>query len=252
MSTPTAHPNAPHATPPAAPRAAVDCPPLSMEDRTRLIRTVFESHYERVFYFLSRRVSAEQAEDLAQEVFFRLLKHSRLETVDITASYLFKIADNLVKNTYRRDWRRRVLVEELQETERVRALDRPSEAPIEILDRRALEEVMSGLTANEQSAITLIVCQGLSYEAASMALGVSVTTINNWKHRGVRKLKEQAGRLERFSDGSTGNTRSADGSRAAPSFDPDRGGTEQAAGSSPACSAASRRRVPTDRFGRAS
>lgn len=176
--------------------STLEVAPLSSEERRRLIRSAFETHYERVFFFLSRRVSAEQAEDLAQEVFFRLLKHSRLETIEITVSYLFKIADNLVKNTYKRDSRRRELAEQLQETERVRQLDSDNHDPSGFLDRDTLLEVMKELTANERSAITLIVCQGLSYESASMALGVSVTTINNWKHRGVRKLKQHAEQQE--------------------------------------------------------
>ena len=203
--------------------------PLSSETRRRLIRSVFELHYERVFFFLSRRVSAEQAEDLAQEVFFRLLKHSRLETIDITASYLFKIADNLVKNTYKRDSRRRELAAQLQETERVRQLESDDSDSSGFLDRDALLEVMKELTANERSAITLIVCQGLSYEAASMTLGVSVTTINNWKHRGVRKLKQHAEQLE-CQDANKGGCR-----RSASRCDFDGSRFEQIEGSIAAC-----------------
>ena len=83
--------------------------------RSAFVRDLFEAHYERVFCFLSRRVSAEHAEDLAQEVFFRLLKHRSLETVQVSRSYLFKIAENLVKNSVRRDARRRELASHLRE-----------------------------------------------------------------------------------------------------------------------------------------
>ncbi|MFM7133611.1 MAG: sigma factor-like helix-turn-helix DNA-binding protein, partial [Planctomycetota bacterium] len=45
------------------------------------------------------------------------------------------------------------------------------------------------LEKDEQDAIRMIVCEGKSYQHAAEALGVSVTTINNWKHRGIVKLR---------------------------------------------------------------
>ena len=38
----------------------------------------------------------------------------------------------------------------------------------------------------------MIVCEGLSYEDAAASLGVRVSTINNWKYRGIQKLKQAA------------------------------------------------------------
>ena len=160
--------------------------------RSAFVRDLFEAHYERVFCFLSRRVSAEHAEDLAQEVFFRLLKHRSLETVQVSRSYLFKIAENLVKNSVRRDARRRELASHLRELIHARDHGNSGGSKSVVIDAGSLDNALSVLTANERSAITLIVCRGLSYEAASLALGVSVTTINNWKHRGVKKLRECA------------------------------------------------------------
>ena len=216
-----AHPTVPPTLEPA---------PLSVGDRRRLIRSVFEEHYERVYFFLVRRIPTEQAEDLVQEVFFRLLKHRKLETIEITASYLFKIAENLIKNNYKRDSRRRELAGELHETERVRHLDAGLTDSDFVLDRAILDQVMAELTANERAAITLIVCQGLSYEAASMALGVNVTTINNWKHRGVQKLKRQVQeRSSCVADASGCNQTSPDSA-------PHRGGSKQTSrASTPRC-----------------
>jgi DNA-directed RNA polymerase specialized sigma24 family protein len=50
--------------------------------------------------------------------------------------------------------------------------------------------VLCRLTPSEQSAIRLIVCEGLDYQAAARSLGVPVSTINNWKHRALAKLKQ--------------------------------------------------------------
>ena len=38
----------------------------------------------------------------------------------------------------------------------------------------------------------MIVWEGKSYDHAAQSLEVSVTTINNWKHRGLAKLRKFA------------------------------------------------------------
>ena len=158
--------------------------------RARMVRDLFDAHYERVYCFLRRSVSAERAEDLAQEVFFRLLKHRHLERITVSSSYLIKIAENLVKNGYRRDVRLREVTENLRSKMRERSRPEPKSGGELVIDSRKLEGALRKLTPNERSAITLIVCRGLSYQSASLALGVSITTINNWKHRGISKLKD--------------------------------------------------------------
>ena len=158
--------------------------------REDFIRDLFEMHYERVYFFIAKRVSSDRAEDFAQDVFIRLLKHGNLERVEVTVSYLFKIADNLIKSSYGRDSRRRQLARNLRETVRVRSLEDSSQDVFGLLESDDIHEALTTLTQNERSAITLIVCQGLSYESAAVALGVSTTTLNNWKHRGVKKLRE--------------------------------------------------------------
>ena len=217
--------------------------------RARFVRDLFEAHYERVYCFLSRRIGAEQAEDLAQEVFFRLLKHRSLETVEVSRSYLFKIADNLVKNSARRDSRRKALAIRLREVIQSRDHGNSGGSRGVVLEAGSLDNAMSVLTANERSAITLIVCRGLSYEAASIALGVSVTTINNWKHRGVKKLREHT-QADARRESQTGESGTSGESRAGSSEHPAGSRHEQAPGTSEARSATEGGRHARLRFGR--
>ncbi|MBT5382261.1 MAG: RNA polymerase sigma factor, partial [Phycisphaerae bacterium] len=39
-------------------------------------------------------------------------------------------------------------------------------------------------------AVRLVVCNGLSYQEAAESLGVPVSTVNNWKYRGLQRLKD--------------------------------------------------------------
>lgn len=169
------------------------------EGRARRVRELFDLHHHRVVVFLRRLTSAEQAEDLAQEVFFRLLQVRNLESREISVGYLFRIGENLVRKRYHRDQRHRRASEELRyRCEPIFGEKAEDHEPVagvigtgEMTFARsgALRQAMGLLTNNEQAAIRLIICRGLSYDQAAKSLGVNVSTINNWKHRGVKKLR---------------------------------------------------------------
>ena len=167
--------------------------------RGRKVRELFDRYHHRVEMFLHRLTTGEQAEDIAQEVFFRLLKVRNLERREISVGYLFRIGENLVRKRYHRDQRHRKATEELKHRcEAIPGTDlgdfgaiAGSVASSEMtpMPCEELHLAMVHLTDNEQAAIRLIICRGLSYEQAARSLGVNVSTINNWKHRGVNKLR---------------------------------------------------------------
>lgn len=161
------------------------------EVRASLVLELFDLYYERVYAFLRKSTTSDVAEDLAQEVFVRLLQHPELERLTISISYLLKIAHNLLKRRYQRANRLRELLEE-----RAHANEEAAGAPTRVrpepnpLSSDVLETALGLLGRDEQDAIRLIVCEGKSYQHAAESLGVSVTTINNWKHRGIVKLRK--------------------------------------------------------------
>lgn len=169
-------------------------------DRADHIKQLFEDHYERIFIFARNSVSSEQAEDIAQEVFFRLLHHQNLEKITVTVSYLFKIADNLIKRRYRRSQLfDRYLEKESQRHDMVRGAKAASRD--QGLDPIDLTAEIDRLSPEENEAIRLIICQGLSYEHAATSLGVPVSTVNNWKYRALQKIKlSYETRAERVGD----------------------------------------------------
>lgn len=169
-------------------------------DRATLVLDLFDQYYERVYAFLRKSTTPDVAEDLSQEVFVRLLQHPELERLTISISYLLKIAHNLLRRRYARAARLRELLEERvmmdggDECSRARARARSDAgAGGADLGSDVLETALGLLGRDEQDAVRLIVCEGKSYQHAAEALGVSVTTINNWKHRGIVKLRKLVG-----------------------------------------------------------
>ena len=59
-----------------------------------------------------------------------------------------------------------------------------------VADLSSVERSFARLTDDERDALRMIVCEGRSYAEAARSLGASVTAINNWKHRGLRKLRK--------------------------------------------------------------
>jgi hypothetical protein len=176
--------------------------------RSRIVGEMYKSSYHRVFAFARRLVCDEEAEEIAHETFVRLLRVRNLERMSLSVAYLLRIAENLVRRRHGRAQRYRVVLE--RSGRMVPGIEMPDERPVVAGAREAewsvgcthnrasesqrwdadrLDSVLRQLTPAEQSAIRLIVCEGLDYQAAARSLGVPVSTINNWKHRAITKLK---------------------------------------------------------------
>ena len=154
-----------------------------------MVLELFDAYYERVFAFARKSAGPAVAEDVTQEVFVRLLQHPRLEELTISISYLLKIAHNLLRRRHTRSTRlREILDDEIRprELRRTSEFETPRSSRF---DDSSLDRAMERLSSDEQDAIRMIVCEGRSYTHAAQSMGVSVTTINNWKHRGLKKLR---------------------------------------------------------------
>jgi RNA polymerase sigma factor (sigma-70 family) len=154
--------------------------------RGKLVLRLFEDYYERVYWFARRSVEPSSAEDVAQEVFVRLLHVPDLESKTISVSYLLKMADNLLKRRHRRHRQ----FEEYAGAEGPGRADACYESELDEPEAKFATVGFERLTDGERDAVRFIVCEGLSYDAAARALDVRTSTVNNWKFRGMQKLKD--------------------------------------------------------------
>jgi RNA polymerase sigma factor (sigma-70 family) len=209
-----------HHLEPHSPRP--DSPPAA---RILMVKSLYEAHHSKVNGFLCRLIGAERAADVTQEVFFRVLRVKNLERRVVTVSYLYRVGENLVRKGYHRDRRSREVMEDLQRSRKTNEAPESkvpaSETQQGFIRAGDLGSAMKSLNEHERSAINLIVCRGLSHEQAARSLGVNASTINNWKHRGVKKLQEHL-RIHEWLDGErtvehesghcrSGNSRRSDG-----------------------------------------
>lgn len=157
-----------------------------------IVQDLFETCFDRVYGFVRKTADPETAEEVTQDVFARLLFVQDFESKEISVSYLIKIADNLLKRRYRRQERWMKVGEDLGRDFSLDQGAKTARQNSEVDDSR-VTAAMDRLSQDERAAVRLIVCEGLSYEDAARSLGVEVSTINNWKHRGIQKLKQHVG-----------------------------------------------------------
>lgn len=160
-----------------------------------IVTELTRKYYHRVYCFARQLTDPHTAEDVAQEVFHRLMRIEDLDQRTISVSYLIKVAHNLIKGDHRRKRRFTAAEPDLCEVSQRRA--RAVERPEDVIPRIAATDLDAAdaqgkLTPNERLAISLTVCQGLSLKQASESLGVRVSTVTNWKYRGLRKLGNNA------------------------------------------------------------
>lgn len=172
--------------------------------RARIVARLYERDYPRVHRFCRKLAREEVAEEVAHEAFVRLLRVRKLERMVVGTAYLLRIAENLLRRRHERAQRYRTVLDGYGMVVPIRtgtAGSTEAESPTVgrmrsqrvVPDAGELHAAMCALTHEEQTAIRLIVCQGLDYQAAARSLGVPVSTINNWKHRGLAKLKNLIG-----------------------------------------------------------
>lgn len=143
--------------------------------------------------FLARRHHGAGADldDLAQEVFLRLLRYDRAEFVDQPRGYLFKIAANVAHDWANRpaerfahdpDW----LDDLLTESEPDRDLEAEERS-------RCVQAALLRLPPRCREVLRLHFGDGLKYEAIAAALGLTPRIVKREIVRGYAALREQLG-----------------------------------------------------------
>jgi len=165
---------------------------MDSNPRVRVLLDLFDQHYESVARFARRSVDHSTADDVTQEVFARLLRLPDLETREIRVSYLIKIAENLIRRRYRTDRRFATGAARSSRAEPRETWNAEREGPSRVEVRERAHDAVSRLGDHEREAVELVVGRGLSYRQAAESMGVKVSDVNNWRHRGVEKMRRGA------------------------------------------------------------
>jgi len=139
--------------------------------------------------FLRRKVPNQiDAEDLAQEVYVRLLRMESLEQIKEPQAYVYRIANNVAS-----EWRLRASQSKPHSSDELDAL-MATTTPDEELDEKTLAAAVDGALASMSPMVRAVtylkVQQGLSHDEIAMHLGISPRMVRRFLGQGYLQLRE--------------------------------------------------------------
>jgi RNA polymerase sigma-70 factor, ECF subfamily len=155
-----------------------------------LQRAVLGDHLDRLYRAAwAMTGSREDAEDLVQETYERVLRKPReIAREEDALPYLLGVLRNTWVDTVRSRARRPTVPLELEAVDRV-----AGGSPLERVAAREVFEVVAALPADLRDTLAAVDIAGLSYREAAAALGVPIGTIMSRLSRGRQKVAETLG-----------------------------------------------------------
>ncbi|MGD9659036.1 MAG: RNA polymerase sigma factor [Methylocystis sp.] len=143
----------------------------------KVIIDLFRTHNQELSNFARRRVGRQEAEDVVQDTYLRLLREGRTGTLEHPRSYLFRIASNLAV-----DAKRKTKVRANHHVDGVdfdRLSQNLSGRPVNnAVDVICLQRCLARLPPLCRSVFILNKCYGLTYPEIASRLEISLRTVN--------------------------------------------------------------------------
>lgn len=168
--------------------------PANPNPRQRLVATLLSEFTPHLYRFLVYRMgNRDDAQDIAQEAYLRLLRVDKMKIIHKPESYLFRIASNLANELT------------MQERKTPPSVDFDILADTHgdgddferSLEHRAairrLEDILAGFPAPYRAVLLLRKRDGLSREEIAQELGISVHTVKKYLARAVARCREEWG-----------------------------------------------------------
>lgn len=152
---------------------------------------IYDTYYERIYNYIYHRLGDQNlAEDMAGEVFLRMLESVRGERAWRTSltGWLYRIAHNLVIDHYRRRGRR----DETGLDERLVADERtgvPKASLETLMTQQQLRAALVYLTEEQQEVIVLKFVEDLSNNEIADIMGKTEGAVKALQHRALTTLR---------------------------------------------------------------
>jgi RNA polymerase sigma factor (sigma-70 family) len=134
-------------------------------------------------------VPAADVDDVAQEVFFRLLRYGECELVDHPQAYLYKVASNVAA-----EWSIRARNRQPHDEKWLAQLI-DLEQPVSELERvesdNEIERALNTLTPYQREVLKLFFVEAKSYAQIAAQLGESVRSVTRQFRKSYEKLRHE-------------------------------------------------------------
>ncbi|MBC7241224.1 MAG: sigma-70 family RNA polymerase sigma factor [Anaerolineae bacterium] len=155
------------------------------------LASIFDRYYERIYAYIYRRTGqASLAEDLAGEVFLRLVETLKLQRGPNLhlGAWLYRVAHNLVVDHFRRNAKAPT---QSMEDWLVAVPDDPLEHVEQEQLQAVVRQALRRLTPDQQQVIILKFVEGLSNAEVGLILGKPEGAVKSLQHRALAALRRQ-------------------------------------------------------------
>lgn len=159
--------------------------PVDDQDIARLYEQYGTDVLRVSYFYLGNR---EQAEDVTQDVFVRLMENRPTLKPGSEKAWLLKVALNRCRDLWRSAWHKRVLL-----GSKVLDLIPDKDMIDQGLEKQALMQAVNSLPAPEREVFLLFYYQGYSTSETAQILGTAEGTVSSRLSRGRQKLKDFLG-----------------------------------------------------------
>lgn len=140
--------------------------------------------------FLERRVATRvDAQDLAQEVYLRLLRAEQLDLVQEPQAYLYRVASNVAT-----EWRIRASQSRPHSAEDLESLveaTTPESLLDDALDRARFEAALGGMSPMLRAVVFLKLRDGMTHEQIARHLGITARMVRRFLAGGYAELRRR-------------------------------------------------------------
>ncbi|MBE2222638.1 MAG: sigma-70 family RNA polymerase sigma factor [Anaerolineae bacterium] len=152
---------------------------------------VHDTYYVPIYRYIIVRVNDPvTAEDLASEVFTRLLSALRDHTApqNTLRGWLFSVASHIVKDHYRKQYR----APQTDLHENIPSTSNSPETHVDMkLDKEALHNAVTTLSEDQQNVIALRFGFGMSIHEAAKTIGKSEGSVKMLQARAIKNLSKK-------------------------------------------------------------
>jgi RNA polymerase sigma-70 factor (ECF subfamily) len=143
----------------------------------------------RKFLVAKGAVPAADLDDVAQEVFLRLMRYEKAELVEHPQAYLYKMASNVAAEWAIRSRNRHP--HQAKWLESLTTDSRPEEEIVRAEEQSQLLRSIAGLSARQREILQLYFVEGLTLSEAAERLGLSQRIVKRQLVKSYAKLRDQ-------------------------------------------------------------
>ncbi|MEH6610322.1 MAG: sigma-70 family RNA polymerase sigma factor [Halioglobus sp.] len=161
----------------------------------KFFELLFQENYDSLVRFLSSKVrDSEEAQDLAQDAFYKVMKVENAEELENVRAYLFQTASNLALNRIRKQKHQEVYKRSVESTlnpEIEGMIASPERAAAAREQLQQVETALNGLPRKCRRAFLLHRTRYLSYQQIAEEMGVSVSTVEKYMIRALGQCRKK-------------------------------------------------------------